>query len=394
MPEQAPEQAPEQRPEAAAAEPVAAEPVAAEPVAAEPVAADHEPGPDGWPGAAPDSRVEELFLTEPSDDEGEVTSDGRPVPTSVESRLRAQARLRQGTTTLLVQQQGAAIASMKRNLGITTVARAIFYLVAAWLLLVVSYFIAVRFDEFVSVALDARGNPDTTYLWQTLLAICTPVVIGLVATAVCVGCALVVQNRGNGELQRSLDYIGRLAREGSASQNRSRALTQILEETLANARQAFTLQLWISRVLFAVGIVLIFTFIASLFFDNTLFTGGAVLSAVLSFAAAALLNPQRQIGSDLANVTQLEAILGGYTRQAALIEEYVYDVIAEFRDRQKTDHASETVWEGVDRLSDVLRSAVRSIDEHVQSDEPISAREQWLMEKLVGDSSEGLTRPV
>jgi hypothetical protein len=147
-------------------------------------------------------------------------------------------------------------------------------------------------------------------------------------------------------------------------------------------------------VLFAVGIVLIFTFIASLFFDNTLFTGGAVLSAVLSFAAAALLNPQRQIGSDLANVTQLEAILGGYTRQAALIEEYVYDVIAEFRDRQKTDHASETVWEGVDRLSDVLRSAVRSIDEHVQSDEPISAREQWLMEKLVGDSSEGLTRPV
>lgn len=336
-------------------------------------------------GAATEGQTEHADAPPPSWEAPEPQLYAIP---SVASRLRTQHELREGTTKVLVRQLDAAIMSMRRNLAITTAARAVFYVLAAGLIVIVGYFVAIRFDGFVSAVLDARGNPDGRYFWKTLLAIGTPVLIGLVSAGICVALALLIQNRGNTELQRALDHISRMAREGSVAESRSRALTQILEETLLNARQAFTLQLWISRVLFGVGIILLFTFIGSLFVDNTVFTGGAVLSSVLSFAAAALFNPQRQIGSDLANITQLEAILGGYTRQAALIEDYVVDVISECRDRQRPGEARGTVWEGVEHLTSVLRSAVRAIDDHVQAEDSVSSRERWLMDRLVGGGSD------
>jgi len=304
-------------------------------------------------------------------------------PTVAESRRQAEQTLRKGAADVLVGQQDAAVASLKRNLALTTAMRAVFYLLSALILLVVIYYIAIRFDELVDVLLRDRGST------ETVLAVSTPVVIGLVAAIICAGLALLVQERGNAEFRRALEAMGRLAREGSAVDSRSRALTQILEETLVNARQAFTLQLWISRVLFGTGIVLLFTFVVSLFIGNALFTGGAAGSAVLSFAAAALFNPQRQIGSDLANVTQLEAILGGYTRQAALIEEHVYDVMVNCRDQMAAHDASPTVWAGIDRLSSVLQGAVRAIDEHVQAKDPVTPREEWLMQQLIGASPAG-----
>ena len=219
----------------------------------------------------------------------------------------------------------------------------------------------------------------------TVFATSFPFIVAFLSTAMCVSLALLIQGRSGTHFSKSLDQVSRLRREGSSANSRSMALTQILEETLANARQAFAMQLWISRVLFVVGIVLVFTFILSLLGNNPLVSGGSIGTAVLALGAAALFNPQRQIGSDLANVTQLEAILGGYIRQASLLEEHLYQVMEAHADSGHPEEASEEIMNGVDRLGRVLNAAVKSIDNQVHRADRVSDREAWLLRMVTGE---------
>jgi hypothetical protein len=111
-------------------------------------------------------------------------------------------------------------------------------------------------------------------------------------------------------------------------------------------------------------------------------TGGTGIGSLAAFVAAALFNPQKQIGSDLANVTQLEAILGGYIRQASVIEEHIYQVMEHCRYAHMPEKATEAVMKGVAELGAVLNWAVDSIQDKVEAGDQMSAREQYLFKEL------------
>jgi hypothetical protein len=285
----------------------------------------------------------------------------------------------------LEDQMKVALISLRLNAGINTTARVLFYLIATGLLCLVGWMLYRSFDRFVYVMLDVIGRPGaaeqqvSTFL-QTLLALSLPLAYATIAAGLCIGAAMAIQYRGVKEFVRSLEQVSRLRREGADS--RTRGLTQILEETLANARQAFSLQLWISRALFLVGISLLVAFFVSLALGDTVMSGSSGIGSLAAFVAAAIFNPQKQIGSDLANVTQLEAILGGYIRQASVLEEHLYQVMEQARYAGMPERATQTVKDGVRELTTVLSAAVDSIQDKVEAGDQMSAREQYLFKEL------------
>jgi hypothetical protein len=282
-----------------------------------------------------------------------------------------------------------ALSSLKMNTKINTVARAFFYLIAVASLAAAVYFVFTRFDSFVNLIQGSANAVDNAELWR-LIAIGVPVLLASLNVLVCVSVAILIQNRSNTEYSRSIAQASRLMRESPLVPGRSLALTQILEETLANAKQAFKIQLWISKLLFAAGVLLLFVFVGSLFFSSALASGGAAVTSLLAFVAAALLNPQRQIRTDLATVTQLAAILAGYTRQAAIIEEHLYGIMS---DKPETpEEIDSNVYLGVEKLDLVLRSAMRSISEHVEGPDKTSPREVWLWQQLALQQESATTK--
>lgn len=302
--------------------------------------------------------------------------------------MKSREHVHEKASEFLDHQLNAAVISMRQNMRINTMVRAWFYLLAVALLALVVYIIWRQQEFFLFI------GPGEAAVQDGMIAMALPLLAIVLIAAVCVALALLIQNRGVSEFAKSLDQVSRLRREGTAANSRSLALTQILEETLSNARQAFSMQLWISRVLFVVGIVLVFTFIVSLIGNDPWVSGGAVVTSILALAGSALLNPQRQIGADLANVTQLEAILGGYIRQASMLEEHIYQVMETSSEAGTPWSANSLVLSGVDRLSSVLKSAVKAIDDQIHASDRVSGREVWLWRQVAssnGDSSRNET---
>ena len=151
------------------------------------------------------------------------------------------------------------------------------------------------------------------------------------------------------------------------------------------------MQLWISRALFLVGIILFIGFLLALAFnsENRALTGTSIASSIIAFAGAAFFNPEQRIGANLANVTKLEAILGGYTRQASVLEEYLFRTMEHYEESGQPESANRMVLEGVDRLSQVLDMAVKSITDQVESKQQDSPRERWLWDQLVNAQNGG-----
>jgi hypothetical protein len=65
----------------------------------------------------------------------------------------------------------------------------------------------------------------------TLIAKSLPVIHELDGTCVCVSLAITIQSRNVRDFSTSLDQVSRLRREGITTDKRSRALSQVLEET-------------------------------------------------------------------------------------------------------------------------------------------------------------------
>ena len=156
---------------------------------------------------------------------------------------------RQRADDLLWNHAEIATKTMKSNVVMNNVARIVFYLAAIVLLGVAVYYLSV---------LHRQDAPDAAEYIRISV-----VFLGSVA---CVVVALIIQSRNSKELSRYFDQVGRLRRESLAADSRSRALVQVLEETLLNAKQAFAVQLWISRVLFFVGLALFAVFLVALAF--------------------------------------------------------------------------------------------------------------------------------
>jgi hypothetical protein len=98
-----------------------------------------------------------------------------------------------------------------------------------------------------------------------------PVIHELGGTCVCVSLAITIQSRNVSDFSTSLAQVSRLRREGIPTDKRSRALSQVLEETLVNTKQVLGIQLWISRA-----------------------------------PARPFFNPNQRIGVNLANLTKLK----------------------------------------------------------------------------------------
>jgi hypothetical protein len=62
-----------------------------------------------------------------------------------------------------------------------------------------------------------------------------------------VSLAVTIQSRNVRDFSTSLDQVSRLRREGITTDKRSRALSQVLEETLVKTTQVLGIQPWISR---------------------------------------------------------------------------------------------------------------------------------------------------
>ena len=80
-----------------------------------------------------------------------------------------------------------------------------------------------------------------------LIAKSLPVIHELGGTCVCVSPAITIQSRNVSDFSTSLAQVSRLRREGITTDKRSRALSQVLEETLVNTKQVLGIQPWISR---------------------------------------------------------------------------------------------------------------------------------------------------
>jgi uncharacterized protein (DUF486 family) len=335
--------------------------------------------------AASAAQVSQMATVAQAAEVAEATAAAAARGASATSRRIGRKELREKTDAFLEAQMEIALRSMTRNSYVNNQARLLIYLVAAALLLVAIYFL-YRFGTDLNLSIGFRG-----YSTSTLIALSMPIIYAIAGACVCVGLATFIQSRNVKDFSNSLDQVSRLRREGTSSDTRSRALTQVLEETLLNAKQAFSMQLWISRALFLVGVLLFISFLLALAFnsENRALTGTSIASSIIAFAGAAFFNPEQRIGANLANVTKLEAILGGYTRQASVLEEYLFRTMDRYEEIGQPESANGMVLVGVDRLSEILDTAVRSISDHVESKQQDSPRERWLWEQLVSTQNGG-----
>jgi predicted ATPase len=95
-------------------------------------------------------------------------------------------------------------------------------------------------------------------------------------------------------------------------------------------------------------------------------------------SASAILNPRRQISSGLANVTHLQAILGGCIR-----EDYIYQVMEPHAQAGKIYEANGIVQQNADRLHEACRPRWVASTIRPHAGERVSDREAWLMRQLM-----------
>jgi hypothetical protein len=165
------------------------------------------------------------------------------------------------------------------------------------------------------------------------------------------------------ESSRSLETINRIRREGEVAVS-ARGLIFAFEEKLTNARRAFTLQLWLGRTLFLVCLGLL-----SVTLINAMLGGDAVLTGAAgagSFATALLgvtKHVPENIGQQLADVVQIQAIITGCDRQISLLESAAF---AALKDAVPGGKGQMFAFEAQSRIDDVVDHAVRRIEEFTE----------------------------
>jgi hypothetical protein len=107
-----------------------------------------------------------------------------------------------------------------------------------------------------------------------------------------VSLAITIQSRNVSDFFTSLAQVSRLRREGITTDKRSRALNQVLEETLVNTKQVLGIQPWISRA-----------------------------------PARPFFNPNQRIGANLANVTKLKQFRAALRGRLSVLDERLYKMV-------------------------------------------------------------------
>lgn len=195
----------------------------------------------------------------------------------------------------------------------------------------------------------------TAELLGLLLPLGLFVLLGVLAAAA----AYVAHARGLEESYRTLEALNRIEREGEVAVS-ARGLIFAFEEKLQNARRAFTLQLWLGRMMFLVCLGLLAATLISAMAHNdtaTVATGaGSLVAALLGVTKRVPHN----VGRHLADVVQIQSIITGCDRQISLLESAALAVL---KTEPPTEATHSFVLEAQIRIDEVVHRAVRRIEE-------------------------------
>jgi hypothetical protein len=165
------------------------------------------------------------------------------------------------------------------------------------------------------------------------------------------------------ETCRTLEAVNRIRREGEVAVS-ARGLIFAFEEKLTNARRAFTLQLWLGRTLFLVGLGLLCVTVV-----NGVLGGHEVVTAAAgagSFATALLgvtKHVPENVGQQLADVIQIQSIITGCDRQISLLESAAF---AALKDTDPGGEGQRFALQAQAQIDEVVDHAVRRIEDFTE----------------------------
>jgi hypothetical protein len=165
------------------------------------------------------------------------------------------------------------------------------------------------------------------------------------------------------EAGRTLETVNRIRREGEVAVS-ARGLIFAFEEKLTNARRAFTLQLWLGRTLFLVGLgLLVVTVINAMIHGDALLTGAAGAGSFATALLGVTRHVPQNVGQQLADVIQIQSIITGCDRQISLLESAAF---AALKDAVPGGAGQTFALEAQSRIDDVVEHAVRQIEEFTE----------------------------
>jgi hypothetical protein len=280
---------------------------------------------------------------------------------------------------------------MQRNALLNFFVRIALYLLGGYALWRAIDYTQRRGDDMVGVLLES-GDGERDFNEDRLLALTVPVALLVLLAVVALATALIVQSRGVNDFEKGFQGISRLRREAQAGVSRTRPMTHILEEFISNARSAFRLQLWLSRTLFVVCLILLVAAVTDgilngVSFGTTVLAGGSLISLLLGRLSATA----SAVGGHLGDATQLQLTVSSCARQVDVLEEYLYKVLEEAKTQPQ--QAQAVIVAGVDQVSDVTEKSVHLIQVYAEPEGDAGQQMEQVM--VDGDGGDGNgTAPV
>jgi hypothetical protein len=165
------------------------------------------------------------------------------------------------------------------------------------------------------------------------------------------------------ETCRTLETVNRIRREGEVAVS-ARGLIFAFEEKLTNARRAFTLQLWLGRTLFLVGLgLLCVSVINAMAGGQDVITGAAGAGSFATALLGVTKSVPQNVGQQLADVVQIQSIITGCDRQISLLESAAF---AALKDAVPGGEGQRFALEAQSRIDAVVDNAVKRIEDFTE----------------------------
>ena len=251
------------------------------------------------------------------------------------------------------------------------------------------WYAARRGDGMVEVLLgleEQRANPN--FDESRLLALTVPLILMLLLAAFSLLAALLIQGRGANDFETGLQGISRLRREAQAGVSRTRSTTHVLEEFVSNARRAFRLQLWFTRILFLLTLTLfVLAVVDAIRTGVDLGTLGLAAGSILTLLLGVATGAAKNVGLHLGDATQLQVVVSNASRQVNVLEEHLFKVIEVHTDDPDTCRG--TIEEGVRQIAAITDHAVELIQLYAEPPSDSKEQNRRLTERLGSLTSRG-----
>lgn len=254
-----------------------------------------------------------------------------------------------------------AFRAVKRHEMLDLAAGAALFAVALAAFSIAVGYTIIRGDDMVGVLLnDERlGQVD-----ERILALTLPVLLLFVLGAAAFAGSWLLHARAIRDFAGNMEGVSRLRREADVGVSRTRTATHALEEYYNNARRAFRMQLWLSRTLFVVclvlfGLAVTDAIVREVDLATLALGGGSVLSILLASATGVT----TRIGSHLADATQVHLVVGGAARRVTVTEDHVYRALEKCKDPAD---ATAIVEDGTARIGQIVTESLELIQTYAE----------------------------